>query len=151
MNGFTKRMRNVNTRKKPMISKLAEAASADERSPLSRVPDTIVKDLVKVFKLLSDETRLRVLLYLVQQRELHVRALCDMLAQSQPAVSHHLALLRVAGLIESRREGKHNFYHVLPDRFETLLDTVFSSVPKDERWIRFEDYVLSYAPAGTMA
>jgi len=134
-----------------MISKLAESAPAEKRSPLSRVPDTIVKDLVKVFKLLSDETRLRVLLYLVQQHELHVRALCDLRAQTQPAVSHHLALLRVAGLIESRREGKHNFYHVLPDRFETLLDTVFSSVPKDERRIRFEDYVLSYAPSGTLA
>lgn len=117
----------------------------------SRVPDPVVKDLVKVFKLLSDETRLRVLLYLTQDRELHVRALCELLDQSQPAVSHHLALLRVAGLIESRREGKHNYYHILPDRFETLLDTVFTGVPKDQRRIRFEDYVLSYAPGGQLA
>ena len=80
-----------------------------------------------------------------------MRALCDLLAQSQPAVSHHLALLAVAGLIESRREGKHNFYHILPDRFETLLDTLFANVPQAERRIRFEDYVLSYAPSGSMA
>ncbi len=133
-----------------MISNLAESPTST-RPHLPRVPDPIVKDLVKVFKLLSDETRLRVLLYLTQQPELHVRALCDLLAQSQPAVSHHLALLRVAGLIESRREGKHNFYHLLPDRFETLLDMFFASVPKDERRIRFEDYVLSYAPSGTLA
>jgi len=91
-----------------MISKYnGETALADT---LPEVPETIVKDMVKVFKLLSDETRLRILLYLTRTSELHVRALCDILKQSQPAVSHHLALLRVAELIESRREGK--FMHM---------------------------------------
>lgn len=117
---------------------------ADGRVP--SVTDATVRDLVKVFKLLSDETRLRILLYLTRQNELHVRALCEILGQSQPAVSHHLALLRVAQLIESRREGKHNFYRLLPQRFEQLLDTVFAAVPKPQRQIRFEDYVLSYVP-----
>jgi ArsR family transcriptional regulator len=132
-----------------MISKYngetAFAATLPE-VPETIVKDTIVKDMVKVFNLLSDETRLRILLYLTQTSELHVRALCDILKQSQPAVSHHLALLRVAELIESRREGKHNYYRLLPHRFQELLDLVFASVPKDERRIRFEDYVLSYAP-----
>ncbi len=134
-----------------MISQLAEASTPITMPRLPRVSGVLVRDLVKVFKLLSDETRLRVLFYLVQDRELHVRALCDLLEQSQPAVSHHLALLRVAGLIESRREGKHNYYHLLTDRFESLLDTVFAAVPKEERRIRFEDYVLSYAPGGKLA
>lgn len=109
--------------------------------------DTVAKDLVKVFKLLADETRLRILFYLMQKDELHVRALCDLLSQSQPAVSHHLALLRVAGLIEARREGKHNFYHVLPERVKQLLDLLFADVPDANRRLRFDDYVLSYAPA----
>ena len=72
------------------------------------VSDELVTNLVGLFKLLSDETRLRILYYLTQKNELHVRALCELLHESQPAVSHHLALLRVAGLIERRREGKHN-------------------------------------------
>jgi ArsR family transcriptional regulator len=109
-----------------------------------------VKDLVKVFKLLSDETRLRILLYLTRCPELHVRAICDRLGQSQPAVSHHLALLRVAGLIESRREGKHNFYHLVPQRFEQLLEMVFETVPGEDRQIRLQDYVLRYAPQGEL-
>jgi ArsR family transcriptional regulator len=133
-------------KKNPMISKLAEPDPALESGPLHQVSDSAVKDLVKVFKLLSDETRLRILLYLTRQEELHVRALCEILGQSQPAVSHHLALLRVAGLIESRREGKHNYYRVLPQRIQNLLDTVFDTVPASDRRIRFEDYVLSYAP-----
>lgn len=110
------------------------------------VSNRVIKDLVKVFKLLSDETRLRILVSLMQAKELHVRALCEKLHQSQPAVSHHLALLRVAGLIEARREGKHNYYHILPERFQQLLDMVFSDVPEAERRVRFEKYVLSYSP-----
>jgi ArsR family transcriptional regulator len=129
-----------------MISKFVEPDAAPEAGRLHQVSDIAVKDLVKIFKLLSDETRLRILLYLTRQDELHVRALCEILGQSQPAVSHHLALLRVAGLIESRREGKHNFYRVLPHRFQELLDTVFDTVPESDRRIRFEDYVLTYAP-----
>jgi ArsR family transcriptional regulator len=146
--------RNGRGKKEAMISKTVDrpAATSDESSSRTAsderrgVSDATVKDLVKVFKLLSDETRLRILLYLTQQRELHVRALCDILRQSQPAVSHHLALLRVAELIESRREGKHNFYHILPHRFQQLLDTLFANVPPRERQIRFVDYVLSYSP-----
>jgi ArsR family transcriptional regulator, arsenate/arsenite/antimonite-responsive transcriptional repressor len=130
-----------------MISKssnVAEPSAANGQVP--DVSDSTVKDLVKVFKLLSDETRLRILLYLMRRKELHVRALCEILGQSQPAVSHHLALLRVAELIEPRREGKHNFYRILTARFEQVLDTLFAAVPKQDRSIRFEDYVLSYAP-----
>jgi ArsR family transcriptional regulator, arsenate/arsenite/antimonite-responsive transcriptional repressor len=117
-------------------------------SPLTDVSDLVVKDLAKVFKLLSDTTRLRILLYLTRTDELHVRALCEILGQSQPAVSHHLALLRAADLVELRREGKHNYYRILPERFNGLLDSVFASVPSDERQIRLEDYVLSYDPDG---
>jgi ArsR family transcriptional regulator, arsenate/arsenite/antimonite-responsive transcriptional repressor len=113
---------------------------------MPELAETTIKDLVSIFKLLSDETRLRILFYLTQRDELHVRALCTLLGQSQPAVSHHLALLRVAGLIEPRRSGKHNFYRLLPHRFQELLDTLFSSIPEHERRVRFENYVLSYSP-----
>jgi ArsR family transcriptional regulator len=106
-----------------------------------------VKDLVRVFKLLSDGTRLRILLYLIQRGELNVRDLCERLAQSQPAVSHHLALMRMAGLVDCRRAGKHNFYRVLPERFQRLLDLIFENTPPAERQIRFQDYVLSQLTA----
>jgi len=109
------------------------------------VSDQVVRDLAQVFKLLSDETRLRILFYLAQNNELHVTDLCNRLGQSQPAVSHHLALLRVSGLIEARREGKHNFYSVRTDHFGELLVSLFSAAGDVPRKVRFHDFVLSYS------
>jgi DNA-binding transcriptional ArsR family regulator len=62
-----------------------------------------------LLKHVSDPTRLQVILTLAEG-ERHVGALCEQLDQSQPAVSHHLALLRHGGVIAPRRQGKNNFY-----------------------------------------
>jgi ArsR family transcriptional regulator len=112
-----------------------------------QVSQELTERLVKLFKLLSDETRLRILCYLTQSNELHVRALCDRLGESQPAVSHHLALLREAGLIERRREGKHNFYGLKTGQFSSLLDTLFDTLPEGDRRIRVDDYLLTHTRA----
>jgi ArsR family transcriptional regulator len=108
------------------------------------ISEEAVRELSQVFKLLSDETRLRILLYLAQNEELHVTDLCNRLGQSQPAVSHHLALLRVSGLIEARREGKHNFYSVRTDTFNDLIVELFSATGAMPRRIRFHDFMLLY-------
>src|SRR5437763_16337027 len=62
-----------------------------------------------LLKQVSDPTRLQVILML-SEGEKHVGALCEELNQSQPAVSHHLALLRHGSIIAPRRQGKNNFY-----------------------------------------
>jgi ArsR family transcriptional regulator len=93
-----------------------------------------LKDLVEFFKVLSDETRLKILQYLAHSPELHVRALCELLKQSQPAVSHHLALLRMVGLIECRRDGKHNYYRLVPSRFREVQETLTGSKPALALW-----------------
>lgn len=126
-----------------------EARDSKSLSPNSQrvsVSDEVVDNLVKLFKLLSDETRLRILYYLTQRNELHVRALCELLRESQPAVSHHLALLREAGLIERRREGKHNYYGLRTRNLSGLLDTLFATMPEGNRRIRLDDYLLTHAP-----
>jgi len=102
------------------------------------------KDLVQSFKLLADETRLRILMYLNKSGELHVTALCDRLKQSQPAVSHHLARTRVAGLSEARRDGKHNFYSIRKVHFYRLIAEFFTAMKDDgSQSIRFDDFTLS--------
>ncbi len=96
-----------------------------------------------LLKQVSDPTRLQVIL-LLAEGEKHVGALCEDLNQSQPAVSHHLALLRVSGLIESRREGKHNFYSVRTDVFGDLLVSLLSGAGEMPKKVKFHDFTLTY-------
>jgi len=73
-------------------------------------------------KQVSDPTRLQVILML-SEGEMHVGAVCDQLNMSQPAVSHHLALLRHGSIIAPRRQGKNNFY-ALTEAGEKLATVV---------------------------
>lgn len=85
------------------------------------------QDLAQMCKMLSDTTRLRILHTLANEAELHVTALCDRLELSQPAISHHLGLLRLAGLIEGRREGKHNFYSLRKSHVSEMVQQLSSA------------------------
>ena len=125
-----------------MISSLSELDEV-RKVASTGLPDQLEQDLVQTLKLLSDETRLRVLMYLMREGELHVTALCERLDQSQPAVSHHLALLRVAGLIEARRDGKHNFYSVRREHFHRIMGELFANMTAETgESLRFSDFVL---------
>src|SRR5690606_2406337 len=111
-----------------MISQFAEPPTRSPEAssrPLNqpRVPELsqkLEKDLVQVFKLLADETRMKTLSCLGRETELHVSTHCERNGQCQPVVSHHLALRRVAALIEPRRDGKHNLYPIQQSRFHEL-------------------------------
>ncbi len=113
---------------------------------VQQLPDSVAENLVQLFKLFSDETRLRILHFLMQREELNVRTLCRFLDQSQPAVSHHLALLKSAGLIHCRRDGKHNFYRIVSDRFQQFVELIFESTPREASNICFKTFSLSYKP-----
>lgn len=71
-----------------------------------------------LLKQASEPTRLQVVLILADG-ERHVGALCEDLGLGQPAVSHHLALLRHGSIIAPRRQGKNSFYG-LTDKGEQL-------------------------------
>jgi DNA-binding transcriptional ArsR family regulator len=73
------------------------------------VIDQALEPLVGVFRLLSDKTRLNILLMLADG-ERNVSSLCEELGLPQPTVSHHLGLLRMQNLISNRRNGKQVFY-----------------------------------------
>lgn len=127
-------------------SSVASTPASTGPNPLN---DGTAKDLVQLFKLLADETRLRILCFLLQEKELNVRTLCELLGQSQPAVSHHLALMRVAGLVDSRRDGKHNFYRILPERVGELLELLFQHTPGvDNSELRVQEHCVRYFTVG---
>ncbi len=91
-----------------------------------------MKELVTVFKALSDETRLRIL-KLLEQGELCV---CDIVAAFdtiQPKISFHLASLKAAGLVKDRKEGKWMHYRIDDgDLFKRLLIlSVMEKIPEE--------------------
>jgi DNA-binding transcriptional ArsR family regulator len=65
-----------------------------------------------LFKLLGDRQRLRLLIHLARHGKANVSGLSRAVGQTPPAVSHHLKLLRLGGLVDYRREGKANRYEV---------------------------------------
>jgi DNA-binding transcriptional ArsR family regulator len=73
------------------------------------VTEQDLEQLTALFRLLSDRTRLNILI-LLAGGERNVTNLCGALALPQPTVSHHLGLLRMNNIIGCRRSGKQVFY-----------------------------------------
>lgn len=115
---------------------------------LATLPEETGHTLAGLFKLLADETRLRIIYFLMQRSEINVRTFCHLLGQSQPAVSHHLAMLKEAGILDARRDGKHNFYRVVPKRAQEFADVLFGGRPGQPRSFQLNDCVLTYSHDG---
>lgn len=73
-----------------------------------------------VFRALADPTRRAIYERLMREGEQTVRALTDFAGVSQPAVSKHLALLKVAGLVQDRPEGRQVHYRADPSGLAPL-------------------------------
>src|SRR6266849_4507557 len=89
-----------------------------------RLPEAPVEtDLVaKYFRGLGDTTRLRILEFLRDGRELSVGELVQRLGEPQPKVSNHLACLRWCGFITARREHRTVYNRIADERVVEMLD-----------------------------
>jgi ArsR family transcriptional regulator, arsenate/arsenite/antimonite-responsive transcriptional repressor len=79
-----------------------------------------IEEYVPLFKALSNSTRAQIIEFLLSGE----RCVCEMtgpLDLSQPLVSHHLALLREAGIVKMRDEGARTYYSIDAERFDGLL------------------------------
>jgi ArsR family transcriptional regulator len=90
--------------------------------------DDVVNDLAQAFRLLSDETRLRIVFHLAREEQ-NVGGLCKILGLAQPTVSHHLGLLRMGRLILNRRNGKQVIYSLNADMLSRVSGQLTSCVP----------------------
>jgi ArsR family transcriptional regulator len=93
------------------------------------------ENLARFFAALADPTRLR-LLNLMNGREVCVCYFVEILKQSQPKISRHLAYLRKAGIVNARRDGKWMHYSIeRPTNASaaSMLDAVLASVREDSR------------------
>lgn len=79
------------------------------------------RQCAEVLRALGDETRLRILESLLVEEKC-VSDLVKEIRRGQPHVSHHLRILRAAGLVEGLREGKRICYRVTPKIQRALQD-----------------------------
>ena len=97
-----------------------------------------MRDLIKVFKALSDETRIR-LLKLLQQRELCVCELMQALDMTQSRVSRNLGILKDAGLLKDRRDGLWVHYSLNEKSFNKYAGPLLELL---KGWADYDEVVL---------
>ena len=120
---------------------------ADPSGGTPEFPLELRTNLVRTFKLLADETRLLILFHLLQAGELNVTELCNILGHSQPAISHHISLLREVGLLQPRKEGKHNYYSVCCDSMCDTIGELFQFLcDKEKQELKFHDFTMTKKP-----
>ena len=101
--------------------------SASSASASQMPPSAAFEPVAQVFKQLSDPCRCRIFLLLCHSEEcvINIAALMDM---SSPAVAHHLRLLKVSGLVVTRREGKEVFYRAADTELAEALHHMIEHV-----------------------
>src|ERR1700737_1912525 len=101
--------------------------NADTGACRRRLPADQVDLMVEVFRMLADATRVQALWALVD-REMSVNELADHVGKPAPSVSQHLAKLRMARLVRTRRDGTTIFYTLENDHVAQLVtDAVFNA------------------------
>lgn len=98
---------------------------ADTNPP--RLPDDQVGLVVEVFRMLADPTRVHVL-WSLANHEMSVSELAEHVGKPAPSVSQHLAKLRMARLVRTRRDGTTIFYSLENEHVRQLvIDAVFNA------------------------
>lgn len=108
----------------PVLTTLTEAVACC--SPLAREPLSADQsiELARLFKAMGDPVRLR-LLSLIASHEGGEACVCDLTGVFEltgPTISHHLKVLREAGLISGERRGTWIYYRVRPQALQDLSD-----------------------------
>ncbi|WP_048423715.1 ArsR/SmtB family transcription factor [Mycolicibacterium obuense] len=100
---------------------------ADKEGCTRRLPDDQVDLVVEVFRMLADPTRVQVL-WALGSREMSVSDLAGHIGKPAPSVSQHLAKLRMARLVRTRRDGTTIYYSLDNEHVRQLVtDAVFNA------------------------
>ncbi len=82
-------------------------------------------EVSKIFKALSDDTRVKIAYALTVEEELCVCDVANIIGSTTATASHHLRLLRNLGLAQYRKEGKLVYYSIQNVYFKNLIDVAF--------------------------
>lgn len=82
--------------------------------------DTLLYDLAELYKVFGDTTRIKIL-YVLFEQEMCVCDIAQILNMTMSAISHQLRVLKQAGLVKYRRDGKTVFYSLADDHVRTII------------------------------
>jgi DNA-binding transcriptional ArsR family regulator len=99
---------------------VSESVPSAQAAHLHDPDDVRLAEAAAVFAMLADATRLH-LLWLLAQEESDVGSLAERCTASRTAVSQHLAKLRLAGLVETRRNGRYVYYRLADGHLRRLV------------------------------
>jgi DNA-binding transcriptional ArsR family regulator len=86
------------------------------------LPPDDVANITDLFRLMGEPTRVRLLYALLEAGEMCVCDLAAVVEVSETSVSHALRLLRMAGIVRTRRDGRMIFYSLTDSHVRLLLD-----------------------------
>jgi ArsR family transcriptional regulator len=93
-------------------------------SDVPPLPRGVAVEIAERFRALADPTRVAIVNCLAGAEELCVCELNASFDLSQPTISHHLKILRDAGLVEATRRGTWAYYRLIPEAVEALRGTL---------------------------
>ena len=105
--------------------------------------EEFVRRGARYLRILSDESRLRIMLYLAKEGECAVGELVERLGLPQPRVSHHLGVLRSADLVVDRREGRQVIYDINDPLWREFGLEFFDNLKKGDRVSLLGKFVIS--------
>lgn len=82
--------------------------------------DDLLIDLAELYKVFGDSTRIKIL-YVLFEQEMCVCDIAELLKMTVSAISHQLRILKGAGLIKYRKDGKSVFYSLADDHVHSIL------------------------------
>lgn len=101
-------------------------------SSTSPLTNDSIQEVSKIFKMISDPTRLSIL-FLLQKEELSVGVIAQSLSMEQSAISHQLKTLKDSRLVKARREGKSMLYSLDDLHVFSILEQVLTHVSELEK------------------
>lgn len=127
LRGVTVSEKNLNCIKCRSVTKTECQRCGNKACPRSNVNIDTLFDLAELFKVFGDSTRIRIISALMDG-EMCVYHLSEKLGAGQSTISHQLRILRAAGLVRPRREGKEIYYSLDDEHVEEIYSAGLSHI-----------------------
>ena len=97
------------------------------RSSSELIPEDTLEKMVRIFKAIANPVSLQIVNVLING-EFHVRELAKLLGTGQPHTSRQLSILKFAGVLKSRRDGKKTYYSLANNSIRKIVKLIIAEI-----------------------